>query len=634
MGKKKKDQITEKKKGPAKQVSPSLNLNGQAASWAEGLLIAFFGAFIIMFVRMHTYERPMDQFYWSSGGNQVADFFSYYKMVFVLAAAGITLMILFLRLVSRTMEVKRSCAYIPMAVYSFFVLASYIFSDYKEFSLLGYNDRFEGTLPLLAYMILLFFIINRINTEQDLKWVIVPLGISSFLLSLLGLSQGLDHDFFQTTFGKKLITPSSFWPNVDSLSFTFQNKEIYQTVYNINYVSFYLTLLIPLFGMLFIRESRMNRKILLGVLFALNMYNLIGSQSSGGFLGMAVVVVVALLAFNKRILSWWKPLLVLIAITLAVGGFTYDRWFSELSSAFHSATSTEAEQSAEEDIPLPGTIRPYIDYFKTEGNTLTGSFNGEVFTIAVTPAPEGGFAPFEMKDAEGQNISLVPSESFGIFNIDDIRFNKYATVSYASDGTLYYLILNTPEKQWAFTLEGNKLLHINDLGKKLSLHPVPAYGFENHQGFGSGRGYIWSRTLPMLKETIFLGHGADTYCLYYPHDDYSGKYNATWNVNMIVDKPHNLYLGAAIGTGILSVLALLSLFGIYLVQSFLLYFSADFRKDYLTFVGAGIFLGICGFVASAMVDDSSISVMPMFYTLLGTGIAINHMLKNKKKPAA
>ena len=131
----------------------------------------------------------------------------------------------------------------------------------------------------------------------------------------------------------------------------------------------------------------------------------------------------------------------------------------------------------------------------------------------------------------------------------------------------------------------------------------------------------------MLKDTIFVGHGADTYCIFFPQNDYAGKYNAGWPLNMVVDKPHNMYLEAAIGTGVLSVLALLALFGIYIVQSVRLYFRAAFEKNFTTYAGAGIFFGICGFLATAAVDDSSISVMPMFYALLGTGIAINRMIK-------
>jgi len=137
----------------------------------------------------------------------------------------------------------------------------------------------------------------------------------------------------------------------------------------------------------------------------------------------------------------------------------------------------------------------------------------------------------------------------------------------------------------------------------------------------------------MMKDTALIGHGADTYCLYFPHKDYVGKYNSgsySDNINIIVDKPHNMYMGSWIGTGGISVIALLAMFGIYLAQSFRLYFRNKFSADdFISFAGAGIFFGIFGFLFSALVDDSTVSVMPMFYTLLGTGIVINIILKRR-----
>ncbi|MDD3169776.1 MAG: hypothetical protein PHC91_10005, partial [Eubacteriales bacterium] len=226
----------------------------ESSHWFQLLPIAFFSAFIILITRMAVYERPMDQFFWSGGQTQLMDFFSYYKMTAILLTAIFVIVLLAYRLFAQTFSVRKSFAYIPMLIYVVFVLLSYVFSEYKEFALYGYNDRFEGTLPLLGYMVLLFYIINTIRTERDVKWVVYPIAATSALLGLLGLTQALDHDFFRTTMGKQLITPSWFWNQLDQLNFTFQNKEIYQTVYNINYVSFYLTLLIPLFGLLFIHS--------------------------------------------------------------------------------------------------------------------------------------------------------------------------------------------------------------------------------------------------------------------------------------------------------------------------------------------------------------------------------------------
>jgi len=180
------------------------------------------------------------------------------------------------------------------------------------------------------------------------------------------------------------------------------------------------------------------------------------------------------------------------------------------------------------------------------------------------------------------------------------------------------------------TQEGPK--YRTSSGSLLNLYDVPAVGWENNQEFGSGRGYIWSRTIPMLQETILLGHGADTYCIYFPHEDYVGKYNSgtfSSNIGIIVDKPHNMYFGAIVGTGGVSMMMLFLLWGFYLVQSFRIYFKEKY-DSFIAYVGVGIFLGICGFLVSGLVNDSTVSVMPMFYGLLGTGISINMMLKGKR----
>jgi O-antigen ligase len=165
------------------------------------------------------------------------------------------------------------------------------------------------------------------------------------------------------------------------------------------------------------------------------------------------------------------------------------------------------------------------------------------------------------------------------------------------------------------------------MGKLVDLYPVEHIGFENNPGFGSWRGYIWSRSFPLLKKTLLLGTGADTYCAVFPQEDYAGKYSTTGaSYDIVVDKPHNMYLGAAVGTGVLSLLALLAIFGIYLFSSARIYRRASYGDDFLTFAGSGVFFGIIGFLAAALVNDSSVSVMPMFYGLLGLGIAINDKL--------
>lgn len=606
--------------------------------WLQMLPAAFFTAFVILITRMHVYERDMSEFFWSGQGRaQLSDFFSYFKMTAIVVCAILAIVFLLYRVFVQALYIKKSIYYYPMIVYAIMVMLSYAFSDYKEFALWGYNDRFEGTITLLAYMVMLFYIINTVNNERDIKWIIYPVAAGSFILGLLGISQAADMDFFRTTIGKKLITPSWFWDQVDNLNFTFQNKEIYQTVYNINYVSFYLTLLIPLFGLLFIhsvnkgQNEPLFKKLIWGLLFGLAVYNLIGSASSGGLMGMFAVVLVAVIVLNKRILTWIKPVAVLVVITILIGGLTFQRWVPEFTGAWNSAmgnTPATSEQTEETTAPL--AEMPKLDYIDTDGFDVHFSVGGNEATITTYPDdPEA----VKVLDSEGKSIPLIPTAVSPIYQMDDPRFES-CLLQPAQDenGNNYFIFTaDMQTRQWPLQLRDNGIFYLNELGVLVDLDNVPAIGWENNQEFGSGRGYIFSRTIPMMKDTLILGHGADTYCLYFPHQDYVGKYNSgtfSKNINIVVDKPHNMYMGMTIGTGGISLLAMLVLWGIYLVQSIRLYIRNRF-ESFADYAGAAILFGVCGFLVAGLVNDSTVSTFPMFYGLLGTGIAINKMIQGR-----
>jgi len=599
----------------------------ESAGLAQMLPLIVFTAIIIFITRGFDYNMPVDQFFWASG-NVYTDFFSYGKMIAILVCGTLAFLMLLFRAFTQSLAIKRTVLYIPMAVYTFFVIASYAFSEYKEFALIGAMDRFEGTLVLLSYILLLFFAVNTINTERNVKFIVYPLAVASALLSLLGISQATGHDFFRTSVGKMMITPPTYWDRLDELIFNFKDGEIYQTVYNINYVSFYLTLLLPVFGLLFIR-SVMKRKeekpvfmIIWGLLFVLCLYNLIGSQSSGGFLGMGAVVFAALLLLNKRILTWWKPVALLLVMTLVIGVMTFDRWQPELRQAVVGTVASGTTNVTEEE----RSEKSYIDYMEVTSNifNIKLSVNGNPLTISLQP--EDDFLPTVY---DGDSVILdfaVFNEEDGQYYIDDDRFNMCVVNGYTDERGYKFFVLTTDKQEWYFLIASDGLFYINPIGKLAEFKRPATMGFENNQDFGSGRGFIWSRTFPMMIDTIFIGNGADTFNIYFPQNDYVGKYNAGWKLGMITDKPHNMYMGMAVGTGGVSLLAFLTLLALYFIQSVRIYRRRDY-SGFTEYAGLGIFLGILGFAAAGLVNDSNVSVMPMFYGLLGTGIAINMMLK-------
>ena len=566
--------------------------------------VIFFTTIIIALVRMETYKGTANEFFWFSGSKTLTDFFCIFKTHAIFLTAIVIGVIILYSLFSFDFYIKKSFAYIPMAIYSAFVLLSYIFSDYKQYALMGWNDRFEGTIVLLLYMLVLFYIINTVNSEKNVKWILYPLTAVSFILGLIGVSQYYSHDFFATTIGKKLITPSWFWDQLSVLKFNFEQGQIYQTVFNPNYVSFYTTLIIPIFALLFIQTKSMVQKVVFGLAFAFALFNMIGSVSSGGLVGLFASFILAIVLFNKKLIDWKKPLFVLIGITILVSGLTFNRLLPSLkvSLAFPSVYATATASNT----PL------HIDFMETKSGRLRIGLDGKVFNFIPT--------------IDGQNISFsVTDDSNKVITAQDpilqqIKITTGRTKNFPS----FSLQINN--LSWIFVEKNKEIMYYSDLKKLSSLSQPASIGFKNNQTFGSGRGYIWSKTLPLLKNTLLVGHGADTFAIYFPQNDSIGKLNNLYDRNIVVDKAHNMYLGAAVGTGVVSVLALLAMFILYGIQGFKLYRKATYTT-YLEYAGAGIFLGVVGFLFAGLINDSSVSTMPMFYGLLGTGIAVNMILE-------
>ena len=91
---------------------------------------------------------------------------------------------------------------------------------------------------------------------------------------------------------------------------------------------------------------------------------------------------------------------------------------------------------------------------------------------------------------------------------------------------------------------------------------------------------------------------------------------------MFVDKPHNMYLQTALNTGVLSLLAMLVLFDMYLISCKKAYWKEEF-KSFLPVAGVACFAAGCGYAGAGMFIDSVVSIVPVFWVLLGTGIGIN-----------
>lgn len=142
----------------------------------------------------------------------------------------------------------------------------------------------------------------------------------------------------------------------------------------------------------------------------------------------------------------------------------------------------------------------------------------------------------------------------------------------------------------------------------------------------NGRGYIWNKTIAILKNYIILGSGADTFTIVYPNNDIVDKYNNGYD-NMFITKPHNLYLQIAVQTGVISLICFLIFYLWYFISSMHIYFTHKL-DNLLAITGFSIMLGTMGYMISGLANDSTITISPLYWGLIGIGI--NHRIKNRQ----
>jgi O-antigen ligase len=155
------------------------------------------------------------------------------------------------------------------------------------------------------------------------------------------------------------------------------------------------------------------------------------------------------------------------------------------------------------------------------------------------------------------------------------------------------------------------------------MEPVEAFGFKGRERWGTMRGYIWSRSFPLMLKYPVIGSGPDTFFSVFPNHDLYGKLRFFDNPNTIVDKAHNLYIQTWITTGGVSALALIFLFGNYIVRAFISLIKSKGEGRFNYGIRLGLLAAVTAFCVSSMATDSTVGSTGVFYVLLGLGYASN-----------
>lgn len=564
--------------------------------------------------RLIVYESGLSKYSWFSDNDITTDFFSYYKSYSFLVVAIVCTVILFFSFLLYKSSWKGMRAYIPLGAYSITSILSTIFSVDTHTSFVGGVGRFENLFVLLGYIILSIYTYQMVKRNEDFQVIIKVFIISITIMSIIGFSQMIGQDLLRFELIQKLIIPSDYWSDyLGAIKSHLSTNAVSLTLFNPNYASVYIAMVIPFFIALLITTKERGKKVLYLVIISLMLILLYMTYSRTGLVSLFVSLLVLGYFYRNYLKNIWKQLLLasllFLCILTTLDSFANFTFLSRIVSTFHSFKKNQFNYNLEDILTKQDSI-----YIRYKGEDLYVSFNNNT----------NEENDLHFSNEVGDDISYLYDSDSNILDLkpfDILRFK----VENLNDVT--YITSKINNRIWRFSYNKETgYQYYNDLGKYDTLKPIESFGFDDYQNIASGRGYIWSRSIPLLKENLFLGSGPDTYPLIYPQWDYVGKANNCKTPYTIIEKPHNMYLSIALQTGMVSLIAILIFLFMYIIKSICLYRKCKW-DNYVEGIGLGCLVACISYMVSGLFNDSAIQTSPIFWVLLGLGMAANHKLE-------
>ena len=576
----------------------------KAYSWGKLLPGILLLSLLPVFCRLQIVDTGLSEYPWFTSEARQGDVFLYWKgILFLILVAGM-LVILILRRNSLLLE----GLWIPLGLYLVLAILSTALSDEKRFSLQGMFGSYETIFILIGYGITAFYFAQIWIGEKERVIFLICLLIGAGVQGVLGLSQILGRDFWNTGLGQWILASGG-----EKLLFRFggiEGHQVYMGSYHPNYAAVYCILMIPILTAGFFYFQKRWEKTAAGIVCAVMLICLVGTGSRAGLLTLAVMGSFALCILVKGMRKKGIILLIFAGILgcMAAGYSLYSG--NAIGDYLRQGLFPPKETYALKEVRVE---EEGVRIFYKEQEILLDAWKNTEGSVV-----------FHAENGEGERCQLSLDEKTNRYRVKPIRLLQFEIYV---ENNIIYLVMYYKGIPWFFAkpMEGGQFQYLTVYGKTDVITKAPSVLFEGRERFLSNRGYIWSRTLPLLKQTLLVGTGPDTFAVQFPQNDYVMKANLGEDMLVqAVTKPHNMYLQTAVQTGVLSLIALL----VFFIWSMI---RMNKRRKLMKrgkCLYAGLLFATVSYFCMGIANDSMIVTAPLFFACLGMGIGV---AENDKK---
>ena len=479
------------------------------------------------------------------------DYFLYGKAAFTIAVGILLFILLFVEITvfheklldfkTRRDRIFFGC----MGIYIVCTVMSTILADYKKTALSGGVNSCEGMWVLLLYPVLFLaakfvFEMDRHKESTDLKqqqaagkwssleWIVLIQAVILWVLSVIEL---LYQPVVQLAAGHETQSP---YVNMISLSFP-----------SPAYCAGYIVLLAPFCMYFMVKADSLLRSVMWSVLTVTTVTACFLTRSTAGFylviaegVGFAVYAVVWC-----KPQTWKMPAVKAVSVAAVIGVVLLTNM-----AAGGKIGSAVAASAVNGTMPVHKSEYYKVKEIQVQDNTVTITGEENALICRLNEQQNIIFTD------ENRNVLDVSSENNSIYFPE-----PYETVSAGFENNALWLDLGY-KGRIRFYIAGGKFYPMAADGSLI--RDISSGMSKENTRFDSiitGRGYIWRKTVPVLKNTVLFGHGAGTFAFYFKQFDYAGLLNSQGEVDLMIDRPHSWYLQMACSQGIFCMMAVVAL---------------------------------------------------------------------------
>ena len=504
-----------------------------------------------------------------------------------------------------------------------FASLSLAFSKNTKVAFLGVHTEYEGYLALISYLAVCLFGIYYMRKDDAVELLKGFITIVSIAAGALSCVELLVKPVLEFRFVQHLISSAELRElaeSIRSLYFTGQASLMFN---NPGFLGGFAALMIPLDIALYAEAKGRGQKCLRLAALVLMSVAMYGSHSRAAEASLIVSIPLALIPSMLKLKKEPKKVLIsaaaaaVLCIVAVVG----------IAAAVRAKNGVQAASGpaarAERLFKLDKAELNYGMLFFTSGeDTLVCSVDRKKLSEYLSKnTDEKAFVDcINFMDYAGNPLGTQYSR----FDNDRVDLHlegvapadpRFDMITVATEGRMVYFCFGYDgPAQFALTEEGFRSFI---QGEKLEDRiPQPKVtGFERFYGFGTGRGYIWIQSLPVMADCLLIGKGCGNFAFNFVQNEMVGLLNTNGSTKYVIDRPHNWYIQSFVSNGLPYLLSMFALFVFVIVR-----FIGMIRAKRLTYADAGLFGACVGYMITGIINDSCVTVSPIFWLLLGAAL--------------